>query len=64
MIILTSSFMSAQGLEDYQWKNRILILVDTAIDTEALQSQLQIFKEEEEALLDRDLIIFLKISFI
>jgi len=51
--------MNAQNLEDYKWKNRILVLVDEATDTDAIQSQLQALTAEEAALLDRDLRIFL-----
>jgi len=51
--------MNAQNLEDYKWKNRILVLVDEAADTDAIRSQFQVLKAEEEALLDRDLLIFL-----
>ena len=62
LLILTLSTchqMNAQNLNDYRWKNRVLILTDVAVDTEALKSQLQAFTADEEALADRDLIIFL-----
>ncbi len=48
----------AQELKDYQWKNRILLLVDESPDTDALQSQLDELTSDKKALEDRDLIIF------
>ncbi len=48
----------AQELEDYQWKNRILLLVDAFPDTDALQSQLDELTSDKKALEDRDLVIF------
>lgn len=62
LLILTISSchqMNAQNLDDYRWRNRVLILIDVSVDTEALQSQLQAFTADKEALEDRDLIIFL-----
>lgn len=48
----------SQNLEDYQWKNRILLLVDSEPDSKALLSQLQEFNSETRGLIERDLIIF------
>ncbi len=62
LLLLTLSTchqMNAQSLDDYRWKNRVLVLADVAIDSEALQSQLQVFTADKEALADRNLIIFL-----
>ena len=59
LALSTCQQMNAQNLDDYQWKNRVLVLTDVAMDTEALQSQLQVFTADKEALADRDLIIFL-----
>ncbi len=50
--------IKAQSLEDFQWKNRILLLVDTGQDTEALQSQLDELTSDKQALKERDLVIF------
>ena len=59
LTVLTFSPMKAQDLKDYQWKNRILVLFDEEIDTPPLQSQLKAFAVDQEALTDRNLIIFL-----
>jgi peroxiredoxin len=48
----------AQSLNDYQWKNRILLLVDPGPDTDVLKAQLDELKSDQEALEERDLIIF------
>jgi len=64
IFILSLFFMSltqnikAQNLEDFQWENRILLLVDTGQDTEALQSQLDELTTDKQALKERDLVIF------
>ncbi|HDZ15557.1 hypothetical protein LCGC14_1093240 [marine sediment metagenome] len=58
-IIMTFSHTSeAQGLNDYQWKNRILLLVDKSSSSEALISQLEVLNADKKALKERDLIIF------
>lgn len=63
-ILLSLFFMSisqnstAQSLDDYQWKNRIVLLVDASFDTDALQSQLAELTSDKNALNERDLIIF------
>ncbi|MGB7394396.1 MAG: DUF4174 domain-containing protein [Pricia sp.] len=49
---------SAQSLGDFQWKNRILLLVDAKPDSEALQSQLSEFTSNRNGLKERSLIIF------
>ncbi len=49
---------TAQSLDDYQWKNRIVLLVDASSDTDALQSQLAELTSDKKALKERNLIIF------
>ncbi len=49
---------TAQGLDDYQWKNRIVLLVDASADTDALQSQLAELTSDKKALKERDILIF------
>ncbi|MGB6152689.1 MAG: DUF4174 domain-containing protein [Pricia sp.] len=50
--------IKAQSLDDYQWKNRILLLVDETADTYALTSQLAVLNADKEELADRDLLVF------
>ena len=59
LTFLNYSLMKAQDLTDYQWENRILLLFDNSLETNALQSQLAKLTAHEEALIDRDLIVFL-----
>ncbi len=49
---------TAQGLDDYQWKNRIILLVDASPDTDALQSQLAELTSDKKALKETDILIF------
>ncbi len=49
---------TAQSLDDFQWKNRIVLLVDASPDTHALQSQLAKLISDRQALKERDLILF------
>lgn len=50
--------LNAQQLKDYQWSNRILLLIDASQNSEALQAQLKLLQSRDAELLDRDLIIF------
>lgn len=61
-LLLTLGFsknIAAQDLDDYRWKNRLLLLVDATRDTDALKSQLNELTSNKEALRERDLLIFL-----
>ncbi|MFC1579482.1 DUF4174 domain-containing protein [Thermodesulfobacteriota bacterium] len=44
-------------LEEYQWKNRVLIIFTDSEDTPPFNAQMRILGEEKDGLLDRDLII-------
>lgn len=60
-LIIIMSFpenCKAQDLNHYRWKNRLLLLVDTNPDTDALISQLAELTFDSQALKERDLIIF------
>ena len=48
----------AQSLDDYQWKNRIVLLLDISSDTDAINSQFAELTSDREALNQRDLLIF------
>ncbi|WP_273567778.1 DUF4174 domain-containing protein [Maribacter halichondriae] len=58
-ILFALSSMNAQGLESYQWKNRILLLKDVKSDTDAVKEQLQLLRSEDTGLTERDLKIFI-----
>lgn len=57
--LFTMNIVHAQSLEDYQWKNRILILMDATLKSNSLQAQLKEFTGQNEGLTERDLILFL-----
>jgi len=58
VIMAGTNTIKAQNLDDYQWKNRILLLVDKSADTKALLSQLAVLTADKNGLEERDLIVF------
>ncbi len=46
-----------QNITDYQWKNRIVFLVDDTIETPDMRSQLKSFLKQADALEDREILI-------
>lgn len=46
-----------QNITDYQWKHRIVLLVDDTIETPAMRSQLKSFLKQVDALEDREILI-------
>jgi len=63
-LLLLSSFlgftkMNAQGLKNYQWKNRIVLLKGNEASGDSLQRQLQLLKSDSTGLTERDLKIFI-----
>ncbi|WP_276165740.1 DUF4174 domain-containing protein [Zobellia alginiliquefaciens] len=59
LLYITSSQMVGQGLEDYKWKNRLLIFVTQNSDNQALKTNLNAFTEEQQDLSERDLLLFI-----
>ena len=49
----------AQGIQQYKWKNRILLLVDKTIDSKKLQAQRDLFAAKSAELDERLMLIFL-----
>ena len=58
MALSNTNITNAQNLGDYQWKNRILLLIDKSFDTDALTSQFAVLTTDKKALTERDLLIF------
>lgn len=58
LFITLTQTIEAQSLKDYQWKNRVVLLVAKSSDTHALISQLDVLTVDKKALMERDLIIF------
>lgn len=50
--------LQAQNLSDYTWENRLIVLVDTGLETSAMRSQLKILEAKTDELNERDLLLF------
>jgi len=46
---------SGISLEDFRWKNRLVILTAPSTDDPSLKKQLELFRDEDEGLRERDL---------
>jgi len=49
----------AQDLDVYQWKNRVILLKDSSLDSDWLQAQLKRLKSNAQELLEREVVLFL-----
>ena len=58
-LTLFSLHARSQGLEQFQWKNRILLLLSHEINAVEMQNQLQLFDGQKKELDDRKLKIIL-----
>lgn len=56
-IIFSSNTMNAQILDDYQWQNRIVLIISNDENAAKYQEQLAIFQSNTEGLDDRKLLI-------
>lgn len=54
--------MNAQGLESYQWKNRIVVLKGNTSTKNLLQEQLQLLESQSEAFSERDVKFFVIVA--
>ncbi len=60
LLFFLSMKLTGQGiaiLEEYQWKNRV-VLVFTQAQDQLYQQQLNVFNEKHSGMLDRDLLVF------
>ena len=57
--LMAFSKIFSQDLGAYQWKNRIILLKDTHLDSDWLQAQLKRLRFNSEALLEREVLLFL-----
>lgn len=53
------NFTMAQDIADFKWKNRVLLLIDTAPNAEALTEQIDVFNKQSVSFKERDLIYFI-----
>lgn len=58
VLLMNSLSMQAQGLDEYRWKNRIILIFTPSETNESFQQQLQELMLEKEGLEDRDLLVF------
>ena len=58
-LLFSSSEIQAQDLTNYQWKNRIILLKDTDLDSDWLQAQLKRLQSNSKELLEREVVLFL-----
>lgn len=56
-LVLSTNIAKGQGLEQFQWKNRILLLLSEEMSSEGLKHQLDLFEDQETELNERKLII-------
>ncbi|MGF1557960.1 MAG: DUF4174 domain-containing protein [Flavobacteriaceae bacterium] len=57
--VMTVFTATAQNIEKYQWKNRIILLKENTIDSDRLTGQLQRLEADSKALAERDILIFI-----
>ncbi len=62
LMFLNSYKVFSQDLETYQWKNRIILLKDTDIESDRLQAQLKRLQSNSKELLEREVLIFLLVD--
>ncbi len=56
--LLNHSNAVSQDLEDYQWKNRIILLKDNNLSSDLLQKQLMQFEVKKDELDERNVLVF------
>ncbi|WP_405247294.1 MULTISPECIES: DUF4174 domain-containing protein [unclassified Cellulophaga] len=56
---LYSPIAMAQDISDFKWKNRVLLLIDTASNSNNIKQQIQIFEGQHDAFQERDIIYFI-----
>ncbi|KGK29554.1 hypothetical protein EL45_15025 [Cellulophaga sp. E6(2014)] len=49
----------AQDISDFKWKNRVLLLIDTASNSKNIKQQIQAFEGQYSAFQERDIIYFI-----
>ncbi|MEM9077931.1 MAG: DUF4174 domain-containing protein [Bacteroidota bacterium] len=57
LLVLFSLEAFAQDIKEYQWKNRLLVLVSNASNSSEVNQQHKIFEQKEPQLLERDILL-------
>ena len=58
IVLLFCCVSSAQSLDDYRWKNRLIFIVNPDLDQDGGHPQLKAFKGYAEDIQERDVLIF------
>ena len=58
IFLLNHSTAVSQDLEDYQWKNRIILLKDNNLSSDLLQKQLMQFEIKKDELDEQNVLVF------
>jgi len=58
LFLTLAPMLYAQNIADYQWKNRLIFLVDETMQTPAMRSQLNIFSTKVDELEERETLLF------
>ena len=59
LLLLSTQFLYSQGLEDYRWENRLLLVLNPDTDQPTEHQQLKAFEGYEQEIKARDLLIFI-----
>ncbi|WP_158975783.1 DUF4174 domain-containing protein [Cellulophaga sp. L1A9] len=54
-----SPIAMAQDISDFKWENRVLLLVDTDLNSENIKLQIKAFEGQHNAFQERDIIYFM-----
>ena len=58
LAIFTAKYIIIQDLDDYRWKNRIVLLFSPALGNSMFDQQVEELKKDPDGVMERDLIIF------
>ncbi len=59
LLLMVCANTIAQGIDTYQWKNRIIILKETNIDSDWLKAQVKRLQSDMGELNERQLVVFI-----
>ncbi len=58
LLLFTTLLLSAQNLEEYRWKNRLIVITDYSADASSLAKQLALLNQDNSGLKERKLLIY------
>lgn len=57
-MVLLSGSISAQDLTQYEWKNRLILILTTDVESETYKKQIETFRNEQEGFKERKLLVY------